>query len=190
MITPEQFAESSKANLEALFELSQKTFDGVEKLVELNLQAVRATLGESTEHAKALLAAKDAQEVLALQSALLQPSTEKASSYGRQVYEIATSTQAEVTKLAEAQIAAAQQKLMTLVDTAAKNAPAGSENAVAIVKSAVTAANTALENVQKAAKQAVGAAEANFEAITQSATKAAEAASAAAPKVRRAPAAA
>ena len=61
---------------------------------------------------------------------------------------------------------------MALVDTAVKNAPAGSENAVALVKSAVAAANNAYESVQKASKQATDMAEANFQAITSTAVKA------------------
>jgi phasin family protein len=183
--TPEQFVAAGKANLEALVELGQKTFEGVEKLVELNLQAARASFAESTDAAKALLAVKDAQELVALQQSLAQPVAEKATAYSRQVYEIASGTQAEFAKLAEAQFSAAQAQFSALIDTAVKNAPAGSEGAVAIVKQAVTAANAAIENVQKAAKQAVTAAEANFETITQNATSAAKAATGA-PKARRA----
>jgi phasin family protein len=183
--TPEQFVAAGKANLETIVELSQKAFEGVEKLIELNLQAVRASMADSAEQAKALLAAKDAQEVLALQSAYLQPAAEKASAYGRQVYEITSTTQAEVAKLLESQFASTQQKVAALVDTAIKNAPAGSENAAALIKSAMTAANNAVESVQKAAKQAVSVAEANFESISASATQAATAATAAAPKARR-----
>jgi len=51
------------------------------------------------------------------------------------------------------------------VDTAAKNAPAGSESAVAVMKGAVAAANNALESVQKAVKQATEVAEANFNTV-------------------------
>ncbi len=180
--TPEQFAAANKANLEAFIELSQKSFEGVERLVELNLQAARALFSESTDAAKALLAVKDAQEFVSLQSTLLQPGADKASAYARQVYEIASGTQAEVTKLIEAQVSAAQQKVVSLVDGAVKNAPAGSEGAVAMVKSAMTAANSALETMQKSAKQAAVAAEANFEAMSQTATKAA---AAVAPKTAR-----
>jgi phasin family protein len=183
--TPEQIVAANKANLETMVELSQKAFEGVEKLIELNLQAVRATMSESAEQAKALLAAKDAQEVFALQQAYLQPAAEKASAYSRQVYEIASTTQAEVAKMVEAQLNVAQQKVAALVDTAIKNAPAGTENAAAMLKSAVAAANNAMESAQKAAKQAVGVAEANFEAMSQSATNAAKAATAAAPKAPR-----
>ena len=65
---------------------------------------------------------------------------------------------------------------MAVVDTAVKNAPAGTENAVALVKSAVAAANNAYESVHKAAKQAAEVAEANFQAVTTTAVKATQAA--------------
>lgn len=172
-VTPEQLTAVSKANLESLIELSQKTFEGVEKLVALNLQISRTALEESVEHAKAVLAAKDPQEVLALQNALVQPAAEKAQAYSRQVYEIVSSTQAEFTKLAEAQVASFQDSLQSLFDTAAQNAPVGSENAVAMLKSAMSTANSVIENVQKAAKQATSTAEANLQALGQSAVAAA-----------------
>ena len=60
------------------------------------------------------------------------------------------------------------------MDSAAKNAPAGSETAVAVMKSAVSAANNAYESVQKAVKQATDVAEANFAAASDSAVSAAK----------------
>src|SRR6185437_12818889 len=47
LLTPEQFAAAQKANFETLFGLTTKAFEGVEKLVELNLQVVKSTLAES-----------------------------------------------------------------------------------------------------------------------------------------------
>ncbi|WP_163570848.1 phasin family protein, partial [Klebsiella pneumoniae] len=52
MLTQEQIAAAHKANLETFFGLTNKAFEGVEKLVELNLQVVKATLAENVEHAK------------------------------------------------------------------------------------------------------------------------------------------
>lgn len=167
MLTPEQFAATNKANLDALVELARKSFEGIEQLLTLNLQAARAAMGESAEQAKAMMTAKDAQSLAALQADLVQPTTEKVTAYGRQVYDIAANTQSEVSKLVESQMTTAQQKILALVDSAVKNAPSGGEASLAMVKQAVTAANGALENVQKAAKQAVSVAEANFEAMGQ-----------------------
>ncbi len=174
MLTAEQIFAAHKANIETLFGLTNKAFEGVEKLVELNLQVAKATLAEAAENTQAALSVKDAQELLALQTSLLQPSAEKAAAYSRHLYDIATATNAEVAKVAEAQFAEVQTKFNAVVDTAAKNAPAGTENAVALVKSAVAAANNAIENIQKAAKQATEVAEANFEAVTNTAVKASQ----------------
>ena len=174
--TPDQLMAAQKANVETLFDLTNKAFEGVEKLVELNLQVARASLSEVAETTKAALSVKDAQELLALQASLLQPSAEKAASYSRHVYDILAGTQAEVTKATEGTMADVQKKMMAAVDTAIKNAPAGTENAAALMKSAVAAANNAYESVHKAAKQAADVAESKFEAMTSSAVKASQAA--------------
>jgi phasin family protein len=172
--TPEQMMAAQKANVETLFGLTHKAFEGVEKLVELNLQVAKTALSEVAESTKAALSVKDAQELVALQTSLLQPSAEKAAAYSRHVYDILAGTQAEVTKVAEATIADSQKKVLAAVDTAVKNAPAGTENAVALVKSAVAAANNAYESVHKAAKQAAEVAESNFQAMTTTAVKASQ----------------
>ena len=182
-LTQDQIAAASKANLETLFGLTSKAFEGVEKLVELNLQVAKATLAESADNTKAALGAKDAQELMALQASLLQPSAEKAAAYSRHIYDIAAATTADFTKAAEAQLADLQKNFMSAVDTAVKNAPAGSENAVTLVKSAISAANNAFESVQKAGKQAAEMAEANFTAVTSSAVKASQAATKSAKRV-------
>jgi phasin family protein len=170
MMTVEQVIASQKANVETLLGLTSKAFEGVEKIVELNLSASKAALAESGDHAKAMLSVKDAQELLALQSSILQPLAEKTAAYSRHLYEIATGTTSEFTKALESQAAEAQQKFMGMVDSAAKNAPAGSEAAVAVMKNAVTAANTALESVQKAVKQATEVAESNFNTLSNATT--------------------
>ena len=166
MLTVEQLAASHKANLETLMGLTTKAFEGVEKIVELNMAASKAALAEAGDSAKAVLSVKDAQELLALQSSLFQPLAEKTAAYSRQLYDIAQGSGAEFTKAAEAQAADAHKKFAGLVDSATKNAPAGSESAVAMLKSGVAAANTAYESVQKAVKQATDVAEANFNTAT------------------------
>ena len=176
--TPEQFAAANKASVETLFGLTNKAFESVEKLVELNLQVARTTLAEVAETTQAAMSIKDAQELLTLQAGLLQPAAEKAAAYSRHLYDILAGTGAEVTKAAEASMAEGQKKVLALVDNAVKNAPAGSESAVALVKSAVAAANNAFESVQKATKQATEVAEANFTAMTNSAVNATKGATA------------
>jgi phasin family protein len=172
--TAEQILASHKANVETLFGLTNKAFEGVEKLVELNVTASKAALNEAAGTTQAILGVKDAQELLALQAALFQPLAEKTAAYSRHLYDIASGTGAEFGKAFEAQATDAQKKFMAVVDNAAKNAPAGSETAVAVFKSAIAAGNNALESVQKAVKQATDVAEANFNAVANTAVNAAK----------------
>jgi phasin family protein len=174
MLTVEQVMASQKANVETLLGLTSKAFEGVEKIVELNLSASKAALAETGDTAKAMLSVKDVQELLALQSGLLQPLAEKTAAYSRHLYEIATGASSEFTKAFESQAAEAQQQFAGMVESAAKNAPAGSETAVAVMKSSVAAATNALESVQKAVKQATEVAEANFNAVASTAKPAAK----------------
>jgi len=176
MLTADQILAAQKANLQTLFGLTQKAFEGVEKLVELNVQATKAAMNESASNTQAVMSVKDAQELLALQASLMQPLAEKTVAYSRHLYDIASGTSAEFSKAAEAQAADAQKKFMSVVDNAAKNAPAGSESAVAVMKNAVSAANTAMESVQKAVKQATDMAETNFNTVTSQAATATKAA--------------
>lgn len=171
----EQFVAAQKANLETLFGLTNKAFEGVEKLVELNVTASRAALSEANAHAQAVLSAKDAQELLTLQASLFQPLAEKTLAYSRHLYDIATGTGTAFGKAFETQAAESQRTFANFVDSTAKNAPAGTETTVAVFKSAVSAANNAFESVQKAVKQATDMAEANFNAVTTSANKVAAA---------------
>jgi len=177
-LTADQILAAQKANLETLFGLTTKAFEGVEKLVELNVTASKAALVEAAGTAQAALNVKDAQELLTLQASLFQPLAEKTAAYSRHLYDIAQGTGAEFTKAFEAKASEAQQAFVGLVDSASKNAPAGSETAVAVLKSAVAAANNAFESVQKAVKQASDVAEANFNAVSTQAVAAAKTATA------------
>ena len=175
---PEQFSSATKTNLEAQFalfsSLTSKAFEGIEKIVELNLTAAKATLEESTAAAKQLLSAKDPQEFFSLSAAQAQPSAEKAIAYGRHLAAITSGPQAEFSKAAESQIAETNRKVLSLVEEVTKNAPAGSENAVAILKSAIGNANAGYEQFSKTSKQAVEAIEANLASAVNQFTQAAE----------------
>jgi len=166
MLTNEQVAAAQKAQFATLMELTATGLDATEKLVALNLDVVKSTLAETSAKAQSAFAAKDMQALFAMQAEMLQPSSEKASAYGRKLYDIFAGVQSEVSKVAEAGTADAQKKFVALVEAASKNAPAGTENAVSMAKAAVSAANDAFDNMQKAAKKAVGAAEANFTSLS------------------------
>jgi len=94
--------------------------------------------------------------------------------YSRQMYDTASATTAEFQKVSESTVSELRSKFIAAIDTAAKTAPAGTENAVAAVKAAVAAANKAYEGAQKAMKRAAETAGASFQAVSANATKSAK----------------
>ncbi|MFC5461553.1 TIGR01841 family phasin [Massilia niabensis] len=182
---PEQFSNATKANFETQFalfsSLSAKTFESVEKLVELNIATARAAMESNSNTARQLLSAKAPQEFFQVAASQAQPAAEKAVAYNRQLAAIATGTGAEFSKAAEGQIVEANRKVIALVDEVSKNAPAGSETFVAAVKTAISNANAGYEQFSKTTKQAVEAIENNVNnAVTQFTQAAAKAPGAAA----------
>jgi len=171
-VTTEQFANANKANVETLLTIANTAFASAERLAALNLNTARAILEDSVANAKALLAVKDVQQLVSLQTTLAQPAVEKAVAYSRSVYEIATQTQEELSKVVEVQFSEMNKNVASALDKAAKNAPAGSDVAVAAVKSAIAAANSAYDSMTKAAKQVAEIAEANVAAATTATVKA------------------
>ena len=171
MINTDQFVATNKANFDTLMGLTAKAFDGVEQLTALNLQVVKASLDEAAEAGRAVLSAKDPQALMALQAALLQPNTDKAAAYGKQVSAIAAAVKADVEKVAGKQAAAAQSAFAAMVETAGKNAPAGSEQGVEMFKQAMATATNALDSMQKAGRQVAETAEANYAAVASTVAK-------------------
>jgi len=180
--TPEQISISNKASIESLLTIANTAFASAERLAALNLNTARNLLEDTVSSAKALMGAKDVQELMNIQASLAQPTVEKAVAYSRSVYEIASQTQEELTKVFEAQFAEANKTMTSALDKAVKNAPAGSDVAVAAVKSAIAAANSAYDSMTKAAKQVAEIAEANVAAATSATVKAVGAA----PKAKKA----
>lgn len=166
----EQFITTNKANLQALQGFTTQAFAGVEKLVELNMAASKAALGETFSHVQAALGVKDAQEFLALQAGMFKPLADKTAAYAQHVQAIVTGSGAEFTKTVEAKTAEAQKAFGGVLENLTKNAPAGSETAVAAFKNAMTAGQNAFESAQTQAKKAIESAQSNFAAAATQAT--------------------
>lgn len=186
---PQHVAASQKAVLDNMLAAQGTLFAGFEKLINLNLKVVKATLDEVAEKSQQAVQIKDAQDAVAFTSGLVQPNAEKSLAYSKHVYDILSGVQVDLSKLSEDQIAQGQQQVAEAIDQISKNAPTGSEGAVALLKSSLATANNAYDSVNKAVRQATDAAESNINAATdatfKAANEAAEAASKAAPRAAR-----
>ena len=173
-INNEQFAAANKAAVDSLLSVANTALASAERIATLNLEATRSAIEESAANAKALMGAKDVQEALKIQAELAKPNVDKAVAYSKSVYEISTETQEQFTKMVEAQFGDFQKTVASMLDQAAKSAPAGSETAVSAVKSAFAAANSAFDNMRKSAQQMTEMAQSNIASATSATTKAAK----------------
>ena len=168
----DQLIATQKSNVDAFAGLSEKAFASFEKLIELNMAASKALMGESIGHLQALTEVKDIQGLMALQSEMAKPMAEKAASYSRHLYDIVSGSSTDFTKVFESASAESQKTVTELLETSLKNAPAGSEAAVEVIKSAMTAGNNAMEAAQKSAKQASQMVESNITSLSSVGQKA------------------
>jgi phasin family protein len=181
----EKFQAAQKSNLDLLQQMNTKFLKGLEQLSHLQIATLRSASEQTFENASKLLAARDPQSFSSVISSIAHPAqhAERMMEFNRQVYDLISSTQADLAKLGERQATRNAQQVQELVDEIAKNAPAGSESAVAVLKSAVETAGNVIESAQKTAKQAAEIAENGLAAAasaagqaTREATKAAGAA--------------
>lgn len=171
MATPSNpFASSQRVFLDTAQDVSFKMLEGVAKLFELNLQATRAVISETTEKLTSRLEAggqvTDKQIVAAA-----QPSAQKVAAYTKHVYDIVTETNADIVAVLQKNALAYSPEFATqLMTAAARNgAPSGNEAFLAAFSNPFGAAQKAW---QQAIDTATNAAK-NGAAVTRRATVAA-----------------
>lgn len=178
MLTANDYMTMQSETVKAANAFAAKGIEGAQKLAELNMKAMKASLESSAEQMKALMAVKDVKDLNETLVSLAQPRSEAFSQYAKDAYEITSATNAEVTKLIEQQVDEGHKQMSALIENMAKSAPAGSEGAIGLMKQALTASRSAYEQFSKAGKQMVEMTETGF----ANASKAAASASAAAAK--------
>jgi phasin family protein len=169
----EQFAHINQANVAQATKFAAVAMDSAEKLFALNLNAAKATLAQNIQNAQAAVGIKDVQDLVALRTKFAELGVQTALGYSRNLYELATATQAELSALSEEAWSTYTSGLTTWVDKATQSAPAGSDVAVNAIKSTVAATTAAFDQFQKATKQVVNLADANFRAAAAQAAKSA-----------------
>lgn len=108
---PEQLSSAAKSQWETQLQLfstlSHQAFDGAEKIIALNLDASKAAIARTADTAQHLLAAHDAREFLSYSTSQAQPGIESVLAYSRQLFGIASSTQAQLLEAAKTRLATA-----------------------------------------------------------------------------------
>lgn len=172
----DQLAAAQKANAEVMMTLMRTAFEGMEKLAALNMNASREFFNTSVASTQQLLSAKDAQELAKINTAVAQPNAEKLMEYSRNVYELITQLQQEVTSVMNSQYSAFSKNASASIAKTSGQAPVGGDVFAAAMKSMLDATNQAFGKMQGMAKQMTEIADANIHAATTATSKAVNAA--------------
>jgi len=153
MFKIDQFTAANEAAIDQFAKFAQMSITNIEKFASLGLDAAKANVEQATAHAQALAGAKDVHEVIALNSAALEPVMKRAYSFSRTAYEAAAETNDEVKRTLEKHAAEYNRAAVATLEEAFKYAPAGSESVVENVKTAFAAAQSAYNNAVSINKQ-------------------------------------
>lgn len=152
-----EFSQASLASLQAQLVcftgIATAGLAGVEKLLDLNLNVMRASMEESSVIARQILHARTPQETMSLMAQLARPTAEKAVAYGRHLGSIAASTQAEFARSTEEPLANAGAALSRALDRANRDAPPGTEQVIAVMKSGMGSLTAGYEQLNSAMHQ-------------------------------------
>jgi phasin family protein len=174
MITnPSEFLELQRVQVNTLNSVGHALISAAEKLSSLNVAAGRSAIDSATEAAQSLSGIKDAQDLLAVSGASAKPSVQQLVNYTRGLMAIANGVSTEISKVVQRQVAESNRRVAELLDYAARNAPAGSEQSLSLLRGALTAGNTAFETMTKVSKQTADWTEANLTAAAKAAGNAA-----------------
>jgi len=175
MLKIDQFTAANEAAINQLSYFAQLSLANAERFAELTLAASRDAVEQATAHVQSLAGAKDVHEVIALNSAALEPVMKRAYAYSRTAYETTAETNAEVKRAIEKQAAEFNRATVAALEEALKYAPAGSETVVDNVKAAIAASQNAYNNIVSINKQIADTVEKTVEqnvATVKAATKA------------------
>jgi phasin family protein len=120
-IDSQQIFSSQAVSFQDYFRFASTTFEGIEKLVALNLQVVKTSLAENQAITEKALATKSPEEFFSLSTGLGKATAEKVALYGRQVAGIVSSMQGEATEVAKTQMANYQREGQELLSKLSKS---------------------------------------------------------------------
>ncbi|MDR2092447.1 MAG: phasin family protein [Azoarcus sp.] len=157
---PEQINELQKKGLEAAVQLAQLSIENTQRVIEIQVAVAKSLFEDSVNNAKALGSIKDPQEAMQLRSRFAQNTAEKVFAGAREIAEVATKAQTQVSKLIGEQITASSAEVFGAIQNMFKGLPIGDQSTLDAIQGTLNTTRTAVEQLTRASSEA-------FQAFTQ-----------------------
>jgi phasin family protein len=147
---PEQFSELHRKNMEAAMKLAQMSIDNSQRIVALQVEVAKTLFQDSVDNAKALAAAKDPQQAIALRTHFTQETAQKMIAAAREIAEIGNSSRTEFSHLLTEQLASGSKDMMESFQSYFGSLPGQSTHVMETMQQAMANANKAFEQITQA----------------------------------------
>lgn len=165
----EQMSAAQKAVAEVLMTLMRTSFEGMQRLAELNMAAARETFSNNVATVSKLAASRDVGEMARANQELARP--ERMMEYWRNVYDLVSAMQKDVTAVMQANYAQLTKNAASAIEQKKSSAVDGSDVIANVMKSMLEQTNKAFDNMAQVASQMTTMANANIQAATSATTK-------------------
>lgn len=157
-------AAMQKKNLESAMRLAQLSIENSQRILQLQMQTAKEMFEDGVHNVQSLSQIKTPQEAMELRARYAQSAAEKMLSTSRNIAEITSEVQAEMSKLVSQQLTSGSQELMDAMQGFLQGMPLNSH-------AAAEAMQTTFENARKTLEQVAKASSDAFTAVSKPAAK-------------------
>jgi phasin family protein len=165
----EQMSVAQKASAEVLMTIMRTSFEGMQRLAELNMAAARETFSSNVATVSRLAASKDVGDVARANQELARP--ERLIEYWRNVYDLVSAMQKDVTAVMQANYTQLTRSAASAIEQKKSSAVDGSDVMASVMKNMLEQTNKAFDNLTTVASQMTNLANANIQAATTATAK-------------------
>ena len=166
----EQLSAAQKASAEVLMALMRTSFDGMQRLAELNMAAAREAFSSSVATATKLASSKDMGDMARANQELAKP--ERLMEYWRGVYDLVSAMQKDVTAVIQANQTQFTRSAASAIEQKKASAMDGSDVIAGVMKNMIELTNKAFDNMTQVASQMANMANANIQGVNSATAKA------------------
>lgn len=158
----DKLASVQKANTEVLMALIRTAFNGIERLTALNMAASREFFSQNINNAQQAFSAKNTDELSQINASLAQPNIAKLIDYARNLYDLISEVQKEITNVIRNQYEEFSEKVVANSEQVKSSCPVGGDIFANSVKSFLDFSNQTLAAMSSMATQMREIAENSF----------------------------
>ena len=166
----EQISAAQKASAEVLMTIMRTSFEGMQRLSELNMAAAKEAFSSHVATSGKLATSKDMSDVSRVSKQMAKP--ERLMEYWRNIYDVVTATQKEVSTVMQANYAQLTKMAASAIEKKQSSATHGSDMITNVMKRVLEQTNKAFDNMTAMTSQMTNIANTNIRTATAATEKA------------------